>query len=418
MTICKYGSFIFFFILVFVSFSSQNAFSQSMTGGGGGNAVACFKNAEIAFQAISKDGELKQQAYNTILTFEMLDYWESSFGTLFFQPNSDETPQQFLVKILNEKWRPYLPELVNKILETLKIFESAPTDFEEKQTVKTIYDTGKIERPLPPWCKVVGVINRYTDSNPGFYPRLNIKWSRKLYNRLALSDENTSFAKGVLNQAILLLHETLYILGHERGDENSHDIRYLVRLLLSNNIFKQLEVYDPEIRPFAFQTLEVTYKVDRLLSLFQKEYSVNQSHNRYTKETRALSWNSFLSKEKACGKKWMVHNNIEDANLIVSSTYFGEASVYIAETCLPDLLTDEEAFLARATGYALLKSIRSRDVFITPGEDDTKDFHTICEKLLTSIPNFLGEKKINDKAQRYCTDVKRNLSYKTDQRSD
>lgn len=399
----------FFFIEIFlvILFSWSNVSlaegGGSMTGGGGGNGVACFVNATVARQAVDSKMLLKPEFIDKIETLEVLDYWELSGEQKAFMPMNGETPQEMVRRILVQKWQTHLPQLTDKILDVFDLIanENFSSSTTKDRHVPAILDFGSVDREILENCRLIGIINRFAYSKPGLVPDLAFHKNALLFNKLITHNHLHNRDVGVLNQAMLLLHEMIYALSFEKGDRDSYESRALVRLLFSENTWSSLEAASPTQRRVIISTIEATFRSYQILSLFEKKYPPVSSQEKYSAVSRNRSWNTLVRKTNICMDQWRTQNS-NQRSLSLGGSFLG--SEQFMNQCLYRLgLSDEEAFLLAVHGFSLIGRVSSVDTIISTGEDGKATLETACD-LIDSIPAPRSDygRLTLEQSERYC----------------
>lgn len=414
---------LFFLKLDLVLANDKN--EGTMTGGGGGNAVACFDDEAMAQSAVTLEGSFKLDYLSKIKSLKTLDYWEANASGSFFNPLPSESPNEFLKRIITEKWKKISPTFSFKLLEALQLFENAKHVYLYNTTLseqtKRTQDVGFTKTEIPKSCRLVGVINRIRKSNHLKYPELIFHYNGFLYDKLGfdrianLKDKNTLDieTEKKLNLAFLHLHEAVYILGSERGDLTSEESRELTRLILSSQLLDEFSALPQSQVGFNFQLFLVRNKLDKFLTFFLDEYDhIGFKSNAYSKKTRMSSWKSYLSKLEFCtASSQLFFSKDELANILDSEDKFKKLNS-LNENCLKNRfqISNEEAFLSIASGLALNGTIQSSDIFFSAGFDDTADLRKVCQVISEALKKTLPENKpvfIVSEAESYCRELHR-----------
>lgn len=203
-------SFIFLFPIIFLSLCSY-ADGGSMSGGGGGNGVICFHTNEETKSSFNANGNLNSLDRSNFKSIETLDIWEYRLTTPLFHPINGESPQNFLRRILQDKWKPIFPVLVTNLLLQFPMIEESELRSHPSDISHEIADYDSIEKDLPINCRLVGIATRISQSKLGYKPKVEIRWNLELYDSLG-NNPSTNNSTRVINQAAILLHELLYIM--------------------------------------------------------------------------------------------------------------------------------------------------------------------------------------------------------------
>jgi hypothetical protein len=243
-----------------IIFSSQNLLAGGWTSTGGGSGVACFKTENFAKKAdlfITKNQPFDEELFNNIESVELLDLFKASIEakkliTQEWSPNNHNYAQwsdlyhslSYRIKTLAPLFGLSLEVLDSKMnFETWKPVSQLillkdqylPTDSKN-------INIGKEIALSHPRCRLIQVVTRnsmaphksatiYSNSFPlpdSFFA-FEIQYIKPLFDKMDF-----------LNQALLYLHEQLYLMGTPIGHLSSDDTRYWVRefaLLKYKNIY-------------------------------------------------------------------------------------------------------------------------------------------------------------------------------------
>lgn len=351
--------------------------------GTGGGGVACFKDAEAARAALDGAGLIKDSAISQITFLSSYEFFhgrassETDITKVFFKPRPDENAMTFLRRILFEKYNSLSPLLVENIFAALDWVE--PQKWNEHLNragmparMSIINDMGFLD--IKPECKYVQLITRYQQSQNGELPLGFIDADKKLWSHMKAihSPEHV-----VINEALLILHEALYLLGLELQHRTSVSSQMLTTVLLNEPVNQMMrQNHRPEFMYILMGEYEFNLFTDILaptyLRLLQKQVT---GEGPYSKITRFNSYASFKKKIKEA-----IFNNYSFGEYYESA----QAEFDVLNVELPELLASsqmslEEAFL----GAALYSSVNDRllpspEVLVSLQFDERKYLPTVC----------------------------------------
>lgn len=202
---------------------------------GGGSGVACFTNPTTAEQAqvyIAQGLPLPLDLKKQIQQLETLDYWEWKQAKPFalFQPKSQDF--QEIVQEMYKHASLAAPIFIYRLQQTSQVIEL--TNWSGKTSLPRIDDATPTHN-LPESCKLIQLAARYTNETyvkgegPSVRrPLVKVDFDQDLF---AMLDP--------LNQAILVVHEQMYLLGQATGHDTSNEIRPLVLRLFQEKLDHQ-----------------------------------------------------------------------------------------------------------------------------------------------------------------------------------
>lgn len=205
------------------------------TGSGGGWGLAFFADAATANKLMpNPSSPVSPKVLEQIKQVMTLDIWEANaplgfensepFGTE--ESDSLKDPLGFASDIMFRK----LENTKLAFGEPVHLFENLSKGFNFIQMhdpnyrtkIHSVRDYGKLQRPIPDQARLVPLAIRYSVFFKGSPPIGFVDIDVNLYSKMNL-----------LNQASLLLHETLYVLMSEMGQKDSGITREMVGFLFS-----------------------------------------------------------------------------------------------------------------------------------------------------------------------------------------
>jgi len=128
----------------------------------------------------------------------------------------DEIIQLVLERL--EKYTPVLKQKIDLSLESISLDKWYDQDGE----IKEIFDSNPVVE-ISKNCELVQLAVRESISAPNYLPQVRVFFDKSNFEKLSN-----------LDQAYLVLHEALYLIGKEKGHESSDRIRLLNRFLFSD----------------------------------------------------------------------------------------------------------------------------------------------------------------------------------------
>ena len=376
---------------------------------GGGSGVACFKDlrtAQLAGHQIEKNQILSPELLDQVTSLETLEYWEWKTIAPFKLALSNAKNTDEILKFVHFRVAQILPLFIYRSEQAGQLIQVS--DWDPKLSLPRINDA-RPARPLPEKCRQVQLAARfakdqYTDqSGPSKkIPVVKVELNRGLYAKL-----------NSLNQAILILHEQLYLLGQMTGYKNSDDIRGAVMLFFSADLGRMPG--GPSIERYMLKEHLIQIFGDYLmyfgedLKLTAQPFSQESRFNSYY-----MMLNSFREKVGQCQA-----GNMPESEKI---RWRSDIQNYTCKDYVmnPDLyknwLTDEMAFIY-ISSYMLDFSIHevNSEFLIVPFAagpmriSAAQEFLRACNFVSKNIHQFV-DRVLPDKMVRYCEGATRGLS--------
>jgi hypothetical protein len=177
-----------------------------------------------------------------LLTIQTADIW--AYENLhFIEPASDENVLTYLKRVLQTNLASVSPQLYEQLMRAFDRIHFTPI----KAPVTPIDDMGLLS--LPESCYYTQLAFRHNPSQGATGP-VDIDVNMGLFNRLGFRDGRIDLQARTLQQAGLLLHEALYLLGFVGQDQNTSEAtRNLTALLLSQDFRPLLDLVPSLNRP-------------------------------------------------------------------------------------------------------------------------------------------------------------------------
>lgn len=231
--------FTFFSALLLLGFCASPAMAEkklpfAMAEGGwegsGGDGVACWNSQEEAQRAeaeIGVYGILSEKSKAAIASLVTLEYWE--FKDKVYFPEMATSREQVLQKVQSflEEYAPIFASQLKIVSDRISIDTWQKMDGVRQISDSTPARSIKKENGL---CRLVQLAGRFSKSRGiGKFPEVFVELDQVLFVKL-----------NPLNQAMLILHERLYLLGRMINHYNSDDVRKVVARLTSSDLEMKL----------------------------------------------------------------------------------------------------------------------------------------------------------------------------------
>ncbi len=319
----------------------------------GGGGVACFESEAAALEAdvaLAKSGALNDSLRAKIKTVVTLEMWENAKDWNF--------------AALHSKSRDEILKHVRGLLaEHSPIFHSRLEMVENRIAYRTWEANAalpRVEDAQPKFavketdskCRVVQLAVRYTKSKKGFLPEARVDVDQWLFeNRL-----------DALNQAMLILHEEIYLMGRELVHKNSDALRRTVAILFSDELAETtqklvareqaakdagVQLVDPNIPSHLINTQVNSILGDYYLYFnldpMDKPAVVPSAPGQYS---RHLAFGRMLVKSRDRKAKCLNDEKYDEKNAEEQAKIFEKCSfIALNPASLTPLLDDEEAFV-------------------------------------------------------------------------
>ncbi len=238
-------------------FFKHDADPGPFIGGGGGEVIVCFGSKETRDQSFDQKGSLLDSARDQILqiySYDIVDQKFSNYLPAF--PNDKESPVDFLNRHTEDIFHiaPYFAIKLRQSIDLVLNGNKDTSAWVNVGAIPEIGDSGKrwYNKDNPSFnrinlfCRPFQIAKRieiYEKNNR--FPIVKIQYDADLFNRLKWMNE-VSFPgiglrknAGVYNQAVLILHEALYLMTSSLGATESLSARELLPQVLFD--FKSYE---------------------------------------------------------------------------------------------------------------------------------------------------------------------------------
>lgn len=202
-----------------------------LSGSGGGGGVICFSSIDDAKESDQWLAQNKQLPKHILDKgrLHVLEAWEmTETKQAVWQAQDGATWQQHLEKV-KTAIRDRFPVFMYRLDQTADWTHFG--DWDDVQDLPLL-DDAKPMVPMSENCRRVQLVIRYSEGNNeagdgpvSVGPRIKISFVKEYFDRLSVTD-----------QAILMFHEQLYVLGQSVGHRSSDFIRAIVRLFFSDSM--------------------------------------------------------------------------------------------------------------------------------------------------------------------------------------
>ena len=369
--------------------------------GGGGEGIICFQTEKDKEQAFDSQGRIKIQSRAKITRLESFDLVENQSEFLAFSAQPGITYDVFLDFIIENNIEPYSPYFATRLRQAISMIVNADGSLKwnDQGSLIRLNDAGKkrVVRFVDPTCAYVQLAIRYSKKTKGPMPAVFVDYDKGLFELMGKPKE-----WGAVNQAALILHESLYLAGYDLGLRDSSDIRVLVSFFMFRNIEGYLASLQAPSLEAAFTTMLYSFGMKDSTNLYLQKES---GRHAYTKSSRQWSraqlaqnyqknWSQLIATDNEvaiCNQRKTLSRQCEDRLL----------------SRLGKKLSLEEAFLfAVATTHNGGLHPYNSDVFVTPGVADETPGKEFCqtlqlysEELNKFAPSMV---EIFKKARDYC----------------
>ena len=381
--------------------------------GGGGTGVACWANISEAKQAQSaraKSLPLPKHLYDSITTLEVTDFWERREKN-FLPPFANETSDMYLQRILNLYFLKAAPSFKEKLEQALFQLELSEKKLPaEVLFLAPIEDTGPImnytENSTENHCSVVQIATRYARTINNVV-ETELFLDHELFNKLGLRDGILNKQAQVINQALLRLHEALYLLGYSINQNTSEKVRSMSSYLVLQESYDTLvSIAD---KTYAISPGESTMtgiqKYAMLTILYYEGFGEVPYIGRKSISTRKQQFKNSYKKYQEDFSK--INASIDKLNLsepALSQMKSASFAIWMSE------LKQNDAFIGAT--LSLLISDQVGDIYrlLDPDIDTLAEEKNICnqiDKWLERFGNPVGQNgiltvKMFRNAQQFC----------------
>jgi hypothetical protein len=377
-------------LLVLAGLSPSLSKALSEGGGGdwqsnGGTGVACFKTPEgaAAFDRLNLAKQaLDDQTIRQISTLITLEHWEQRKENY----PTDLSREQILAR-LQKRLQMSAPlfSVQLALVENRIHFESWAAKVQLDPT-----NDAEPERPITGNCRQIQLaVRRHIPRPVDQLPELHVDFDLRLWNLLS-----------PLDQAMLELHERIYVLGRQVGHSDSLRTRRLVRGLLDEN-FWTLEADDPPAMARKVQNW-LDFHLGNYVNILFSVMEPSPTPKPFTPLERLATLRTLVEKASAAKKVCMVKGGgtAEDCDSEMFTPKFGGT------------LTGAESFIltARWVFPRFFPNLPNTELFMVDWQDEEMKaigarafkyncwgFYTLMEDGRDRGPKFAA-------AVRYCQD--------------
>lgn len=205
---------------------------------GGGSGVACFATEEEAKEADAYIQEGKplpkevRQKIRRLITLEYFEWEEYKKTNAVYGIHSFQSKEfNGILKEVDQRASMVSPLFVYRLKQAGDLIRFS--SWQAQQSVPKV-DDAKPRFPIPLNCRQIQIAIRYSNNNNTYgegpvvkVPEVKVDFNQDLFS---LMDP--------LNQAILVMHERVYLLGQAVGHPNSNIVRILTMKLFSDDLYK------------------------------------------------------------------------------------------------------------------------------------------------------------------------------------
>lgn len=223
-----------------VTFSIHYLYAGSFFSGGE-DGVVCFQSEEIAKNAFKSSGQIKSEYIEFVSKVYAAEYWEGAAPenkcNLGLNFKKIDTPFGLLKtdEILNFAtmelgiYRPYLAKRLNEFG-----FDIRFDRWKGKRYINPVNDSSFSEESSGPLCKASNVPK---ESGCRIVQIANISGNRKDSRKYNVNfDHSLYYLMDPLNQAMVQMHERVYLLASLLGAKHSEGVRNLVRTIFEESL--------------------------------------------------------------------------------------------------------------------------------------------------------------------------------------
>lgn len=196
----------------------------------GGTGIVCFQTPEQAKsydKTVAQNVALSDEMVSQMTSLETLEHWERSNESF-----NNSLPADSLIKNLNQRLLIAAPLIAVQMDAVAQRIHRG--SWQQTGLLEPTHDADP-QRPfseLPAECRQIQLVvrvNRVVEA--GEMPDIHVYFDSRLFEKL-----------NPLNQAMLEIHERLYVLARQVGHADSFRTRLLVRTLFDENFWKTADV--------------------------------------------------------------------------------------------------------------------------------------------------------------------------------
>ncbi len=316
---------------------------SGLVGNGGGGGFACFSSATEFAEAKSNPRIWFSSPENLAKPFDVysLDYIEyvnENPGGVWITAQEGETAYSYLVRVITKGVSPLLPLFGDHLLRALR--EIHPDTWKDSTYLELIHDQGAAaESRSYNNCVRIQLAERKKaeQTKACHFPVIEMTAAKHLIRKMQTVAEDPT--RGIYNEASLLLHEALYLMGTELGQRTSENTRRLVGKILDRRSYSMGYSLGAEVA--AHQLAKNIFEDN-----FANYYELFFAPSCYVNPVRKELQTAFVSlKQKEL--EFIADNNL-DSDVASDRTLFSWAVRYGLPDIFVNGLTPAEAFLAAA----------------------------------------------------------------------
>ena len=356
----------------------------------GGDGVACWKTLSEAAKArreLTEQKHLSLESKKAISSLETLDYWEYKEKTGLISLEKYNIPRSEVLRQVDE----FLFESVPLFARRLRLAADKIKlkDWADEPHLVDVKDSVPI-RKIGRRCLLIQLVERRSKENPGRLPKVSVSVDRWLFeNKLS-----------PMNQAVLEVHERIYIIGRALGYQNSNRIRNLVMKIVTA-VFKFEARKSRPIGLAAQISRVIHFDFGEYIRIFAKEAPpVDIADSPYSPYSRFVSFASVLEASKKQVGRCLKQSE--------KPSYKWCKDQVIAFQFAANDLSEEQSFMFYAWYVLYLRAHqinaeRLMDwLFARPLANDSKDKELLAKACFLSNDFMAKSPLLEQKVKSYC----------------
>jgi hypothetical protein len=341
--------------------------------GGGGEGVICFKSKEVKEASFDEEKRLKPVAIMSKTTLQVWDMAEQNRGQAPLLPRAGDNVKTYLDYIVKENIEYGSPYFAFRVRQALALIlnEDGTVNWEDRGPLAKLDDAGPRRIQIKPeTCEMIQIVARYQRPGKNGQPEVFIDYDKNLFDHIG---EDHPAIK-IMSQAMLILHEALWLAGVEIGMPDSSRTRELNWLLMSRDLKKYLDQKGSHRRQLMFTTLIYSLRFRNVNALFVDPNAADEPYSTGSRQ-RARAELAVVYRENA--SELLKSGKIQPGCSPLNSKYCD----YTILRSLAPKLNPEQTFLFLVASMANSKKIRfSDDTFLMPG-DQLEAAREVCQAI-------------------------------------
>lgn len=349
--------------------------------GSGGGGIACYDS---------------NQRLLSVQTLEFFEYYPP------LTPVLEGTSADEILADLQKFFEKYSPIFASRLKMVSKHINLKT--WEKFKALPKIEDATPI-KAIPKNCKFVQLAVRYTTSKPGVLPEAEVQFNQDLFKRLS-----------PFNQALLIFHEQLYLIGKETGHKRSDTLRKTIAFLASKELRDRAQEMPFNQAAYYVQGLLVDIFGDYYRFFIEdptdRPKYIPQGYNQWS---RYVSFGKFLMGARDRKNQCLAYKNYDKLPQDQQAKVQDECSfLSLHPDYLPQVTTDEEAFLFMSRWVlGRAGAIQNSEMFVvwdwerpeTLTDEQASELGRACDFLRKS--DYVHFRKMVAKSIDYCNAIGR-----------